>query len=918
MLSLPSALVLSVLALAGWQDANPDRRPLPVARELYRATIDRAAVSVDWRAGAQGRVEVVDCGGRPALRIVKSNDIGYGIVRVRRGFDAPAGSRLRACADCTCESCEPGFSYGFLALWSGPEDLTYFSAFDRNGRGGPKQTELYETPPLTPDRKLCHYKTKTPGEVVLAIVVAGARSVSSWSNWFAEDFTAAEQAWKEFARKRPYATNMPHRVTLTDAELDARLAAESNHTAKIETIGAVSRFLVDGRPVQPILLKYSMHRDLRTFSGDIKLNAAGVGLFGTGVRLGYDPGSKQGYWTKDGFDVKGAAATIRLAMRRAPGALFLLTVVLDPYPEFSQEHPDEIWIDHKGRKIIGDAGHADYSQPKATDARHWHWVSNFSTVWRNAVKARLSEFIDELKRQGLSKRIVGVHLAGFHDAQFSTAHPDCSPPAKRAFADWCRSTGKGESDYQMFLKQGPLAVQNDLARHVKRAFDKDIVVVRYCMTPFGGSYNATYDITPFVECDAIDVLCAQPDYGRRVPGVPIAHRVPLESFHLHGKYFLNELDLRTYGAHTPWEAELSCMTYSRAVDYPMWCATNRKLAGQMFAKRMGWWYLDMAGGWFDPDEIVADIRDTVCTGRELLEVPPSPWHPDVALVVDEEGLLKKDLRARYFYPDEQLQNGAALQALAAAAVPTDYWLMKDFLVHPEIAARYRTIVFFGLYDVDGDRAELVRRLSSKRRRLVFLARSGEYGGSDALGFRLAKKPAPTSSEILAEPGVRPFMGAMMHARRFTDILGLNPKDWRWRYYSPERTFVEPEPDQKVVARYTEDGTAAVVERSVGNSKLVYVAPFGGLTPGYLHALAAESGAYLPTAESGYEVDMNGDFISLHSLRNGPAVFRLPFAARVRNLKTGEEMPGVRTELRLDLTAGETRWYRLRRSAAAAR
>lgn len=908
-------LLAAVAGSLGWEDANPERQPLPIARELHRAPIAANQVSVEWREGATGEVAVVESEGRQSLRIRKANSCGYALVKSRAVFTAPAGARLRAFADCRVTASAADGSYGLLTMWSGDEDLSYFVKFDRNGRGGPKQTGLYVSAPKTPDRKLCHYEMAAEGPVEIAIIVAGEPSVSYWSNWGVEDFTAAENQWKEFARKRPFATNMPERVILTDEQLDAQLAAEPDHTARIETIDGVSRFVLDGEPVQPILLKYSMSRDLRTFSGDIKLNAAGVKIFGTGVRLGYDPSSKRGFWTKDGFDVAGAAAVIRKAMCRAPNVKFLLTISVDPYPEFSSEHPDEIWVDHKGRRIIGDAGHAEYSQPKAVDDRHWYWVSYYSPSWRAAVKRRLSEFIAELKRQGLSKRIIGVHIAGFHDAQFSTAHPDHSAPAKATFAKWCKLNGRdlgSEEDFTVFQKQGPLIVQNALARHIKREFGKDIVIVRYCMTPFGGSYNATYDLTAFVNSEAIDILCAQPDYGRRVPGVPISHRVPLESFHRHGKYFLNELDLRTYGAHTPWEAELSCMTYSRAVDYPMWCATNRRLAGQMFAKRMGWWYLDMAGGWFDPDEIVADIKSTIETGRTLLAVKPSRWHSDVAIVVDEEGLLAKDLKERYYYPDEQLQNGSGIQTLSASGVPTDYWLMEDFLSDPAVAKQYKTIVFFGMYRIDDRRAKLVAALATDRRRLIFLPRTGAYGGSEKIGFSLSAKAAPACFELKATDPTGPRQYSLMAGNRFTRLLGVSPKDWRWRYYQPARGQIEPSSGVKAVACYADDGAMAIAERTLEDAKLVYVAPFGGLTPDYFHALAKESGAYLPTDVAGYQFDMNGDFMSIHSFANGPVDVRLPFVAKVRNLKTGDEEPEPTDTLRLNLTAGETVWFSLSR------
>ena len=92
---------------------------------------------------------------------------------------------------------------------------------------------------------------------------------------------------------------------------------------------------------------------------------------------------------------------------------------------------------------------------------------------------------------------------------------------------------------------------------------------------------------------------------------------------------------------------------------------------------------------------------------------------------------------------------------------------------------------------------------------------------------------------------------------------------------------------------------------------MYVASYGGLTPDYYHHLAMESGAYVPTDGHGLEIDMNGNFISVHCLRSGRYDIRLPFAADVLNLKTGKTVATSAKTVKADLEAGETRWYQLK-------
>jgi hypothetical protein len=254
--------------------------------------------------------------------------------------------------------------------------------------------------------------------------------------------------------------------------------------------------------------------------------------------------------------------------------------------------------------------------------------------------------------------------------------------------------------------------------------------------------------------------------------------------------------------------------------------------------------------------------------------------------------------------------GNQTQAMAAGGVPCDRWLMQDWLEDSSLAKRYRTIVFFGMYDIDDRRAALLDMLRSDGRTLVFMAGTGAARGVERIGFELGEKSFPAQHETVAEPSVKWNMNSLFHACKITELLGV--KDgWSWQYKSPTRLYLKPSPELKCMARFAEDGTIAVAERSDADAKLVYVASYGGLTPDYYHHLAMESGAYVPTNGHGLEIDMNGDFLSLHCLKSGKYDIRLPFIADVLNLKTGRTVATAAKSVKIHLEAGETRWYQLK-------
>ncbi len=50
--------------------------------------------------------------------------------------------------------------------------------------------------------------------------------------------------------------------------------------------------------------------------------------------------------------------------------------------------------------------------------------------------------------------------------------------------------------------------------------------------------------------------------------------------------------------------------------------------------------------------------------------------------------------------------------------------------------------------------------------------------------------------------------------------------------------------------------------------------------------------------------------SVHALKSGPYDFKLPFPAKVVNLKSGNEEPHRDGVITLELAAGQTCWFRL--------
>lgn len=129
-------------------------------------------------------------------------------------------------------------------------------------------------------------------------------------------------------------------------------------------------------------------------------------------------------------------------------------------------------------------------------------------------------------------------------------------------------------------------------------------------------------------------------------------------------------------------------------------------------------------------------------------------------------------------------------------------------------------------------------------------------------------------------------------------------------------------DPSLARRYKAVFLAGFVEPSAAQRELMAkmeaagarlcVIPPGGLTAEAFHGFAKASGAFVAADPNVLEIDMNGDFLSVHCLVPGTHVVRLPFQAEAINLKTGTRETA--DLLTMSLTAGETRWYRLVRTS----
>ena len=116
----------------------------------------------------------------------------------------------------------------------------------------------------------------------------------------------------------------------------------------------------------------------------------------------------------------------------------------------------------------------------------------------------------------------------------------------------------------------------------------------------------------------------------------------------------------------------------------------------------------------------------------------------------------------------------------------------------------------------------------------------------------------------------------------------------------------------VMARYAENGQAAIAVRRFDEWTSVYVAAPSSLGDDLLNNIARAAGAYVAGPAGQVALQMSGNFVSLHGLRSCNYPFCLPPGRRqVLDAETGAVLAAGVTPHAIPIQAQETKWFLLR-------
>jgi hypothetical protein len=759
-------------------------------------------------------------------------------------------------------------------------------------------------------------------------------------------FVPSEVCWDdvevlEASQEPPPRYEPPPEERLPDLEpAKAVVARRPQAWAKVELQGERPRLVVDGKVVPWAFYVSPFWVPQKAQIGDFR--RAGVRIYLVPLVLGWQVYGNRGPWRgKDQYDFSEIDDLLWRVLRVDPEGYILFYLCCDPYREWGAEHPDHVTTDQHGQKAIVLMHPKRWGENPKLPERYG--PSPVSLLLRADIAKALRELVRYVDHCEPGKAVIGYHVAGFNDGQWTHWHQlkeedfhwdDYCPGAQESFREWLQRRYQGQvqllrrawhqpqltfetaalppferywapgtfldpatqqdiADYTRFYAEGIAETVDYLAGVLKEASSRPII----CGTYYPGIIASSVShlaLAKHLSTPAIDYLAAPAAYMIRMPGYCGAVRSVFGSTLLHGKMFLTEQDWRSWLARPA--APEDNFSWGRAETPAAHNAMVRRESGMMLAFGLGTWWYDMGGGWFRDDQIMAAIAEVMQAFQDDLRFSDLP-QADVAVFVSEESNDYICPPVARFLRQEGIVN--QIPQLNTSGVPYRLYLLSDLgrLSIPE----HRVYIFLNAYYLTPAQREAIENLKRDGKLLVFVHAPGVIGQEDAAaalsqltGIKVrAAGELPSMTEPLE--GDHPLLANL------DGCLTVGPR-------KPLPAFEVDDRAATPLATYLGTERVAVAAKDFGRWKSVFVGCLG-LSNRFIHNLARWGGAWV-VAEPGDAVYASQHFLTIHALFSGHKVLRLLRPSRVIDLANRQQSWDGVAQLELDMRRGETRYFLL--------
>jgi len=777
----------------------------------------------------------------------------------------------------------------------------------------------------------------TGAAVELDLLCEGAPFISLWDD---VELSRAHQKVTQFEYQLPVTMKLSD-----DEQINAQIKKLAPATAEVIRKSGWPVLEINRVPA-PNFHFASTRWTEQSYAAAGLMENAGVKVQYIPIWLNYHDSRNYGepVWKGEGkYDFSVIEKKIRSQLQWAPDGKIVLDIIIWPYPEFGDQYPSEIWTEASGKRLLrGKEYPVEANSRPAGDV----WVYSLSSeIFRQKAEEVFHQMGRYVSTLDSGKSVIGINMIAGGDGQWLSWKKrdmctfDHSAGHLRSYRQWLKTRYKTDQELQrawdnpgvtfdtaeipkdaerapdgkfffdsgknasitdavLFMSEGVAETVCRLARAFKKGINRPSIASIYypdTMSHSQGGHNALRYFLQSSDLDGIVSLVgygATRDVGRTGGNVSV-----FSSLTLHNKIYIQEMDYRTQFANLWTDAH----HFRKAFGVPMgsaWKDQLRRDLGYVLTKGQRGWIFDIGQSASLGPEATEGLKELVQVSLYAAQNPAAGDHGQIAVFADElVGIY--GTRTDKWANLGEASHKSVRPAFLRSGLSWDPYELSD-VDHTERPS-YKLSIFLSAVSLTPQQIDWIQKnLQKDGNVLVFVNAAGYVHGE---GF---------------EKNIRTLTGMTIR----TDMTTVNT--WKLKpVESKEQLFVDDElpayllrgplfyvDDPKAVPVAVIEGTdktgAAYIRHK--NWTAVYIATPGAFTPKMIRNLATMAGIKPVGPENDVTHCGNGITV-IHALSSGQKLLQWNKKYTVTDF-TSEKIMGENIDtLRLDMKAGETRWFK---------
>ena len=698
--------------------------------------------------------------------------------------------------------------------------------------------------------------------------------------------------------------------------------------AKIDNTGGMPRLMINGKPTLPIIFFFNTdvwnEQSKQNLAPQVKLAAkAGVHIYSLCFRYGRPNGVDTDFSGLDWF--------LNEFVKYDPQAVFIGRVFANPTSSWKE------WKDIPQEDF---QHYADGTSGSLSIASDYSWKPSDEDLVR---------LIHHLEESPNGNRILAYHIGDGNSEMFPDQYrekgPDIGGANQRRFRQWLKNHYKTEDALKKAwgdpkvtfataripspqpgrFPMGPAAVMEkkidffykvpseqswidfslyfsnltadriiSWAKIVKKETNgKKLGAYFYGYTmELPGSISGHYGLQRVLECPEVDILVSPVAYSGRTLGDGGLWMPPIDSVAAHGKLWLNEDDTIT----VPFQVEVHSTNEAVAM-------LNRNCAAPIIHRAGTWWMDLMSVGAFK-EPVLWDMLKARLPIYEEVYQHPTPYRPQVAMIVDEISKchVKNDWTATYW------NNMLLRNACSRSGAAMGFYSLADFI--SGVTPRCKAYLFSNTYYLTDQQIKAIqKRLDSEGAMAIWIYAPGILGPK---GLDVKRVSKLTGIQLEDKAGMIGSQGTGMLAS-----AEWAPPPQGGPGYSPPAfpcfpRLIVTDKKAEIIAKYKDDQSPSAAITQLGNHPSAFMGDML-ISPNALMRLFEKGGAHIWTRDDSV-IMTDGKFLMVHTITPGLKPIYLPKGVKAEGINCKIERSEESKEGKIIYTnfqKNDTFWFKLK-------